>query len=682
MAKSPGSKSRGPISPSPISLGIDTGGTYTDAVLFEDGVGVIASAKSLTTRHDFSVGIGRSIDAVIDEADIESTRISLVSMSTTLATNALVEGHGGRVCLVLIGFDAATLTRSGLSGAMKDDPVLFLPGGHTAHGDEVTPLELGALRDHLSGLEVSAFAVASMFGVRNPDHENRVRDLILEITGRPVTCSHELSSKLDGPRRALTCVLNARLINMIHHLIHATEDLFAARSIEAPLMVVQGDGALISSDVARLKPIETILSGPAASLVGAAYLTGETEAVVSDIGGTTTDIAILSGGQPRLDEDGATVGGWQTMVEAVAMHTVGLGGDSEVGVTQAGMDTVLKLGPRRLIPLSLFATDHADLVHGTLGSQLKQPRLHDHAGRFAIAVGRQSAHLTALTEPERGVLDRLAGGPMALDKLTDSRRAKAALERLVAHGLVMLSGMTPSDAAHVLCKHEGWDRDAALKGAALFARQKGSTGLPISPDPVALSGWIVDTLVQISAETLLEASMIEDGFMPSTDARKLLAANDQASANMFIAFQMGLKVPLVGLGASAATYYPDVAERLRTTALIPEHAGVANALGAVVGQVRVAAEATITQPEPGCFRVFLAGVPKNFGSFEKAISYVEGKLHEEAEVRAREAGAGEIDIRTERDDNVAIVEGQEMLVESHVRTTASGRPRVSARVSA
>ena len=661
----------------PLSLGIDTGGTYTDAVLFEDGVGVVASAKSLTTRHDFSVGIAHSIDAVIGQAAIDPARISLVSMSTTLATNALVEGQGGRVCLVLIGFDETAMSRAGLSDAMKEDPVLFLGGGHTAHGDEAAPLDLEALRAGLQGLEVSAFAVASLFGVRNPEHENRVRDLILEVTGRPVTCSHELSSKLDGPRRALTCVLNARLINMIHHLIHATEALFEERAIDAPLMVVQGDGALISAGIARLKPIETILSGPAASLVGAAYLTGAKEAVVSDIGGTTTDIAILKGGRPRLDEDGATVGGWQTMVEAVAMHTVGLGGDSEVRTRQAGMETVLRIGPRRLIPLSLFAVDHPKLVHGVLDSQLKQPRLSDHAGRFAVVVGRQSAHLTALSDSEREILERLQDGPMALEKLISSRPLRSALERLVAHGLVMLSGLTPSDAAHVLGKHEGWDRDAALKGAALFARQKSTTGLPISPDPEALSGWIVDTLVQISAETLLEASMDEDGFMPLTDAQKLMAANNQSSANTFIAFQMGLKVPLVGLGASAATYYPDVAERLRTSALIPEHAGVANALGAVAGQVRVVAEATITQPEQGVFRVFLTGVPKNFGSFEKAVGFVEGRLNEEAMMRAREAGAGEIDIRTERDDNVAVVEGQEMLVESQLRTIASGRPRIS-----
>ncbi len=662
-----------------LSLGIDTGGTYTDAVLFEDQSGVIAAAKSLTTRHDFSIGIGQSIDAVISQAGVNPAKISLVSLSTTLATNALVEGQGGRVGLILIGFEHSALDRSGLSAAIGDDPVIFLSGGHDANGDELIKLNLDDLLPRLSELggQVSAFAVAGLFGVRNPDHENRVREMIINETGRPVTCSHELSSKLDGPRRALTCVLNARLINMIHHLIHASEILFDERKITAPMMVVQGDGALISADIAKLKPIETILSGPAASLVGAAYLTGEAAAVVSDIGGTTTDVAILKNGIPRLDEEGATVGGWQTMVEAVAIHTVGLGGDSEVHLVQHGMVPNITLGPRRLIPLSLLAMDHPKLVHDTLDRHLNQPRQGDFAGRFAVAVGRESAHASNLSQNEHAILEQLKNAPLALDKVINSRAIKTDFERLVAHGLVMLSGLTPSDGAHVLGSHDAWDREAAVKGATLFAQRKDYAGLPVAPGAEALAHWVVDTLIRISAETLLEASILEDNFSPTGNARELLAASDRAAANSVVTFQVGLSVPVVGLGASAPTYYSEVAKRLGTNALIPEHAGVANALGAVVGNVRVNSEATITQPGPGRFRVFLSGTPKNFGSFNDALIYAEGYLKADAKERALEAGAGEVKVEIKRDDNIAIVDGQEMLIECLLRSTASGRPRIS-----
>ena len=201
---------------------------------------------------------------------------------------------------------------------------------------------------------MASFAVSSFFSVRNPAHELAARELIREITGLPVTCGHELTSKLDAPRRALTTALNARLIPQLQHLIRAVEGLMREKGIAAPLMVVKGDGSLVSAEFALNRPVETILSGPAASVVGARHLSGEGDVLVSDMGGTTTDVALLRDGRPILDRNGATVGGWKTMVEAVAVHTFGLGGDSEI--RREG--NRLEVGPRRLVPLSLLAREH------------------------------------------------------------------------------------------------------------------------------------------------------------------------------------------------------------------------------------------------------------------------------------------------------------------------------------
>ena len=171
-----------------------------------------------------------------------------------------------------------------------------------------------------------------------------------------------MNSPPTWTRRAarLTAVLNARLIPQLQQLVLAVRGLLAEKDIKAPLMVVKGDGSLISDQVALTCPVETILSGPAASVVGACHLTGEAEVVVSDMGGTTTDIAVLKGGRPLLDREGAKVGGWRTMVEAVAVHTVGLGGDSQVRLAEerwpAGPG--LLVGPRRQVPLSLLALQH------------------------------------------------------------------------------------------------------------------------------------------------------------------------------------------------------------------------------------------------------------------------------------------------------------------------------------
>jgi N-methylhydantoinase A/oxoprolinase/acetone carboxylase beta subunit len=125
-----------------LLLGIDTGGTYTDAVLFSETKGVVAKAKSLTTRHDLSVGIAGAVEAVLEQAKAPASAISLVSLSTTLATNALVEGQGGRAGLVMIGFGPDDLKRDGLQEALGSDPVIFLPGGHNVHGGE-TLLDIG-----------------------------------------------------------------------------------------------------------------------------------------------------------------------------------------------------------------------------------------------------------------------------------------------------------------------------------------------------------------------------------------------------------------------------------------------------------------------------------------------------------------------------------------------------------
>ena len=669
----------------PILLGIDTGGTYTDAVLFDNQSGqVVAAAKALTTRHDLAIGIRGAAQAVLDSSGVEPASIALVSLSTTLATNALVEGQGGRVGLVLIGFDDAAASRAGIADALRGDPCIRIGGGHDAGGRACEALDLAALDRAISGAEgsVDAFAVAGMFAVRNPEHENAVRDRLRERTGRPVTCGHELSSRLDGPRRAMTCVLNARLVPIIQRLLEAADRSFTALGVCAPIMVVRGDGALVGAEVARLKPVETILSGPAASLVGASHLTGERDALVSDIGGTTTDYALLVDGRPRLDPGGATVGGFRTMVEAVAMRTVGLGGDSEVRWGTEGRDgrtgQRLLIGPRRLVPLSLLATEHPDLVADTLERQRAAPRRGDGIGRFALRIDAVDRVVGDPSRREAMLLDRLATGPAPLDRLLESRAETGALESLVGRGLVMFCGVTPSDAAHVLGMHDEWDAGAALAGISLFAGQQDSRGVAIAPDAESMSRAIVDALVERSAEVLLAAACDHDGHSWADLGRYLLRAARTSGERSLVDFSVRLDRPVIGLGAPAPAYYPAVAARLGTRAVVPEHAGVANAVGAVVGGVRVQAAGTITRPDDGLYRVFAGGSPRDFPDLETATAHARCMLEARARRDAIDAGAGEVDLSFERHDKVAVVAGHETLVESMVVAVASGRPRFAA----
>lgn len=663
-----------------IFLGVDTGGTYTDAVILDEAANaVLGKAKALTSRHDLAVGIGEAVDAAIAAAGVGAADVALVSLSTTLATNALVEGQGARVALVFIGFADADLGRSGLTEALKGDPVVKLPGGHTHAGNEVAPLDLDLLELLIRELgdEVSGFAVASQFATRNPAHEIAARDLIRRVTGRPVTCSHELSANLNGPKRALTAVLNARLIGMIDRLVAACERHLLQVGIDAPLMVVRGDGALISAAMVRERPIETILSGPAASIVGARWLTGASDALVSDIGGTTTDVALLRGGLPEIDPQGARVGGFRTMVEAVAMRTTGLGGDSEVHLVTEGLKGGLRLGPRRLMPVSLLAVDHGPMVHAALDRWLSSDAVGEMDGRFVVPMTGQRGGLNAR---ELAVLDRITK-PMTMAAALTSRLEVAALERLVARGLVMMSGVTPSDAAHVLGRLDSWDGAAAEKALRLIAKRRTGAGERFATGPEIFAQGVVDQLTQQTVDCLLEAAFGEDegfaGETPETLARHTLTKAGLARHRGVLEVDVKLGVPVIGLGASAPSYYGAVGERLHCQTILPEHAGVANAIGAVAGQVSQRATGTVSSPAEGRYVAHLADGLQSFSSPEAALSVLEAALVAEASSRAKGAGAVDLRVTVDREVNEVEIEGRTMFIEARVTATASGRPRVA-----
>ncbi|ASP78694.1 MULTISPECIES: hydantoinase/oxoprolinase N-terminal domain-containing protein [Sinorhizobium] len=660
-----------------LLLGIDTGGTYTDAVLFSEATGVVAKAKALTTRHDLAEGVSGAVEAVLAKARVPVSAISLVSLSTTLATNALVEGQGGRAGLIMIGFGPEDLKRDGLQEALGSDPVLFLPGGHNVHGGE-TPLDMSALDEALPGLssQVSSFAIAGYFAVRNPDHEKRVRDRIREVSHLPVTCSHELSSKLGGPRRALTTLLNARLVSMIDRLIGSCEDFLKVRGIDVPMMVVRGDGALISAAEARLRPIETILSGPAASLVGARYLTGLDNAIVSDIGGTTTDVAVLEKGRPRLDAEGAVVGGFRTMVEAVAMRTYGLGGDSEVKINDRGLKARLDLGPRRFLPLSLAAALHGDAVLSVLEKQLRAPHPGRHDGRLAVRTGLPDHLASGLQPQEQALYGRIGMAPVALADLLVSTPQKATLDRLVARGLVHICGLTPSDAMHVLGRQAQWNGEAARLGLEIAARTKDGSGQPIAASVEALAQMIVDRLTRQSSEAILQACLSEDS--AAIDPAASLAVDRALKREPgIVRFSISLDRPLVGLGASAPVYYPAIAEMLSTEAAIPAEADVANAVGAVVGQVRATVTVFVTTPEEGIFIVNGAGASERFVDQQEAFGVARRRAETMALESARANGAEEPAAVLREEIDAPEVEGSRKLIEARFIASASGRPRIA-----
>lgn len=663
-------------------LGLDTGGTFTDAVLLADGRRVVASAKSLTTPWNLAIGIGNAIAAVLDLLPSGTSRenIGLVSMSTTLATNAVVENRFSPVCTLVIGFDDAMVLRSGLQRHGSGGLVIRVQGGHTATGDESTPLDEAAVARAIIEHEeqVEAFAVAANFSVRNPAHELRARRIIRTLTPKPVTCAHELSSKLDAPRRALTAALNARLTPQIRHLIEALSLVLADQAIHAPLMIVKGDGSLMKAQIALEYPVETILSGPAASVVGAGFLTGLADFVVSDMGGTTTDIAVVGAGRPVISDKGALVGVWRTMVEAVDVRTSGLGGDSE---TRFDRQLQLRVGPRKVMPLSLLAQTFPGVLP-ELRSMAELARLPDHATQFAFRNPDRAppSHLSVL---ERRVWDALGSQPRHVSTLVRSGAGLEALHRLTDAGLATLAAFTPSDAMHVLNRQDDWCREAAECGARILAIEERNARASRAADSgLQICERIYEHVVRDTGRLVLATALAHDpgieahgrgwGALGDRLIEEVVAGKRFSS---LLQATLALARPLVAIGAPAAAYYPEVARRLGAELFIPTHAAVCNAVGAVAGVVSQSVEILVNQPTFKVFRVHDPAGSHDYQDPAPAIEHARRVSRELALAAARRAGAADPHVETSVSEKLAHSgPGADYLAEAIVRSIATGGP--------
>lgn len=663
-------------------LGIDTGGTFTDAVLLDADRKIVASAKSLTTRFDLALGIAASLDKLPSNL---LSQVGLVSLSTTLTTNSVVEGKGSPVCVLLAGYDPPQVKASGLVELLGSEAIVALAGGHDAGGFPVQPLDEAAARAAIihHAPRVLAFAISASFGVRNPEHELQLRTWVEALCDIPVTCGHELASSLGAPRRAMTVALNARMISHVKALIDSVKRTLHARQIDAPLMMVKGDGTLINVASALQRPVGTVLSGPAASVLGACALSGLENAIVADMGGTTTDIAVVRNGRPELSFDGAMIGQWRPMVEAVKVYAIGLGGDSEVRF-QGGDG--LAIGPRRVVPLSLLAHEHPHVLAVLERQQTESP--HGSQIRFAQRLQADEATLARLPDDELHAWELLAKGPVDLERANmDDRALSKALARLERKGLVIYSGFTPSDAAHVLGMSNHWNTDAAIFGARIWARQMRhlyGLGTWVLGDALAPSQQVVDKVIDTICQKLIEAGLNDAGQMNEGNASKMAALLTQMALHHRTAgtgpaavfnLQFASGVPLVAVGAPAASYYPRVAHGLGVQLVMPPHAEVANAVGAVLGQVSQRVHITVSQPVKGVFRVFTQAGPRDFDRLEPAIALAQDLAGQEATTRALQAGAASVNVEFSQEDNNVNndIDGN-MFFEARVTATASGAP--------
>lgn len=601
-----------------FGLGIDAGGTFTDAVIVDiHGSEILAQTKAPTTSQSPLKGIREALAGLPPEA---LRKAHFVSLATTFATNAIVQGRGARAGLILIGYDRDHPALSKMS------PVLFMNGGHNYWGEEASPLETDRLANGLPELikKVDAIAVSGYFSVRNPEHENRVADYIAEQCSLPVVLGHQLSVRLDAPKRATTAWWNARLIPLINLLIDNTSEVLEEFHITAPLLVVRGDGTLMAVREAKRRPVETILSGPAASILGARFLTRTGDGIVVDMGGTTTDMAILKRGKVEIDPAGARVGEWMTQVEAARIRTTGLGGDSAVHVKD-GTVTGLRVGPERVEPLCTMAKRYPDILK-TLkrldGLKTRIPLLLYDPCTFYVEE-KAGSLLSQGTEKR---FFRGAANEYELLSHTPSLN-KWDLNRLVNQGSITRTGLTPTDFCVANNTYDLGSREAARIAISILARGLGVEEMVLYravEKEIARRLCVEAVNLSFNKDAAPLLSLMDHWFFNGTAGR---------SKETRLELSVKLTTPVLGIGAPARAWLPRAFDHLQGSCKLPGHFMVGTAIGAAVGTVGFTLTAEI-RPTPREKHILYSPEGKvEYNDFETAVQ--EGREQLESMAKRR-----------------------------------------------
>ncbi len=631
-----------------IGIGIDTGGTYTDAVAFDyESRCVLAKGKSRTTKEDLSRGICGALDFLPREYVAQATHVAL---STTLATNACVEGKGGRAKLVLMGTTPKVLSRIDAAGryGLSPDEVLCLDTHGSFDGSVVDMPDW----EKVLAEQEAWFADAEALGFCEA-HAAR-NGAVCETAGKqavsarydvPIIVASDLASDVNMMERGATALLNARLLPVIEEFLCAVGKAFSARGVAAPMMVVRSDGSLMGTELASIHPVETILSGPASSVRGAGELSECENCLIVDMGGTTTDLSLVVGSHPVMSE-GIRIGSWKTQIKGVFIETFGLGGDSAVCVREGK----LALSERRVEPISAAAERWPELAD-KLEAIAQEPYRAQFPPYEALYLVRELSDPARYTDAERRIVDALAGGPLLLGEMDRYDLFMKRTERLESEGVVMRCGLTPTDMMQIKGDFDRYDPRAAIAATKTLAAQLPACGL--SEDPVAsLADAVYDAVERKLYGSILRmllrhrygryADEAPDTFYEGIfDAEWARAAHGEAGTLFDIGFAS--KAALVGIGAPTHIFLPAVARALDARCVIPPDSEVANAVGAVTTTINVRAVVRVVPQYDSYgiigYRVHLDGGQKTTKTKEEALAIAQRAAREKAELLIREQGA-------------------------------------------
>lgn len=639
-----------------MGLGIDAGGTYTDAVLFDfKNQKIVDRAKSLTTKWKYSEGIMAAVRQLSSETLKE---VDLVSLSTTLVTNAIVESNIYPVGLLLMPM--ATMAPDNISHA----PHSIIKGRMTIEGlvaEDVNPEEIrDTARKMVEQHGVRAFAVSGYGASVNPSLELEVKQILRDETGLDVCCGHELSGTLNFHVRAHTAVLNAGVIPIMEEFLSEMKRALQEVEVNAPQLVVKGDGSVMTGAYASEFPVQTALSGPAASMTGARFLTGLDEALVIDVGGTTSDIGYLEQGMVTVCENGASIGTWRTHVKAVDMLTTGLGGDSAILFNRQDWS----IGPARITPFCWLNAQY------DLKSSLAKVEEHEIEGDSSMPLlwlyktGKTPEF--PLTGQEARILEILEKGPSLISEL--SRELCHGIwkllktDRLEKSYCIQKAGLTPTDLYHMQGRLSLWPAEGIERYFDLYLKLQKDSGFKVMND-------LMNSISRKLAKSVLQRIFPESAETPEVYTPLLDRGNKRLS------LIPSLNTPVVGLGAPAFLFLEDTVKLLGGNVQIPENGDVANALGAITSKVSVECSAGIAPTVEGNYRIIGIEGFEDFESLEDAETICLEALIDKTREKARRAGSSEETVNIRIEDKTAESAGGDILfLERIFKSNLRGAP--------
>ena len=582
-----------------ISVGIDTGGTYTDAVAIDQDSGeILAKGKYPTTKEDLSICIEGALACLPEELLLQAETITL---STTLATNACVENKGSAAKLILIGVVEDMLDRIDAfrEFGIVSSNVLCVDSKSSFDGRVVDhPDWEKVLAENTDWFDdTDALAIAAVFAINNGGAcEKLAKEFFEERLGVPIVTASELVSDLNVFERGSTAMLNARLLNLVRDFIKTVELSLERREVGARSFVVRSDGSLMSHSLAHRRPVDTILSGPAASVLGGCRLAGSENCLIIDMGGTTTDISIVKDGAPKMASEGIRIGGWNTQIQGVYVDTFALGGDSGVRIEEGK----LALSNRRVVPFCTAAMKWPEVKDG-LRSLLTNKKTYYRGYHEFLYLVQDSDKISNLTSEEAQLIELLRSGPRMIDSFElDEGISKYRLncDRLEMAGVVMRCGLTPTDMMHIRGDYGTFDREASELAARFYMRSMPDDfeGKTVEDFADAVYEIVCKKLYENVVRILL-ADRLPGAFANGLDRQMEQLISDSWNGDGRSLLHLGFETPatLVGVGAPTHVFLPRVAEFLGAKCAIPKHAEVANAIGAVSADIRVSVRVEINE---------------------------------------------------------------------------------------